>query len=192
MHSLHHEETTAWAHFTDYEKRHRLVARVFREPPTGLFWGEDGAAGLETLLRRAADALDMDLVLVGHVNEMTYTTVAFYSRTAEPSITRGDTIPIGETYCRQEISAIEPFLLQDATNDPVHGDAFVEHPGYRVHGLRAYAGAHISLWDGTVFGTLCGVDGSARPVGGEAMEKLSLIAREVAQVLERRLATQGK
>ena len=69
-----------------------------------------------------------------------------------------------------------------------HAGGVGGEPGHRIHGLRAYAGAPIRLSNGTVFGTLCGVDGCARAVTDESMAALTIIAREVAQVLERRLS----
>lgn len=178
------EETRHEARFTDHRGLGALTARVIERPPLELFPGADGAEGIRDLLRHAADALDMSLILVGHVNESRYTTVAFYSRDADPSIQRGDTIPIGETYCREEIVSGDAFVLEDATMDP----AFAAHPGFTVHGLRAYVGASLRLGEDTVFGTLCGVDGRARTIGPEASQELAELAATLSREIEQRLA----
>ncbi len=173
------------ARFQDYQATHELLARVLRRPPLRVFRGVDGADGLRDLLAEAAELLDMTLVLVGHVNASRYTTVAFYAREPDPSIQRGDTIPIGETYCRQEIVSGDTFALEDA----LASDVFREHPGFTKFGLRAYAGASLRLSDGTVFGTLCGVDGRARAIPAGAAEGLASIAARVSQEIDRRLLT---
>lgn len=172
------------AQFTDHRDTATIRARVLERAPLDLFHGDDGAEGIRDLLREAAETLDMSLILVGHVNNSRYTTVAFYSKDADPSIKRGDTIPIGETYCREEIVSGDSFVLEDATLDP----EFAGHPGHVVHGLRAYVGASLRLGEDTVFGTLCGVDGRARTIAPEAAEELAGLAQSLSDEIARRLA----
>lgn len=170
------------AEYRSHGGAHARRANILPRPPLELFLGPSGADGLEEELGKAAALLDMDLVLLGHVNDATYTTVAFYCRHPSPSLRRGDTIPIGETYCREEISSNEPFLLADATVGP-----YADHAGWTRHGLRAYAGAAIVLPDGRLFGTLCGVDTRPRPLGPDMPRGLASIAARVANEIGRRI-----
>lgn len=173
------------ATFTDYRGRRQRAARILREPPLHAFRGSDGCEGLRPLLAELAELVDMDLILLGHVSPSTYTTLAYFARTAEPSLQRGDTIPIGETYCREEITADAPFVLEDAEAEGI----YAHHPGYVKHGLRAYVGAPIELADGTVLGTLCAVDANPKPVRPEAVQRLREIAQELSTEIDRRLNT---
>lgn len=158
------------------------MATVLAAPPLDAFPGPYGDDGLRHLLAEVAELFGMELVLLGHVNDKTYTTTAVYSRLPPPLLGKGAEIPIGETYCREEMTAKAPFVLGDAELE-----GFGEHPGYTRHGLRAYVGAPIELEDGTVFGTLCAVDRQPRAPRLEAVERLLEIAKLVGAIVSERL-----
>ena len=170
--------------FTNHDGSRSRRLTYLPDPPLDLFGGKDGTAGLETLLEEVARVLDMDLVLLGHVDADRYTTLAAYSRNPALTLDKGFIIPIGNTYCREEITADKPFVLGDATLDP----RFAEHPGYKVYGLRSYVGTPLRLPDGTLFGTLCGVDTRPHLVSLAAVERLVALSREVTRELLRRMA----
>lgn len=153
------------------------------EPRLRLFAGHAEFEPFEPLLRGVAEALDMDLVLLGHVSRLRYTAVAVYARQPAFALSEGTIIPIGETYCREEITADAPFVLGDAVADP----RFVDHPGYVKHGLRSYAGAPVRLDDGRLYGTLCAVDVKPAAPTRHGVERLVEVAERVGRELSRRL-----
>lgn len=162
----------------------RRSVRIHGDPRLDIFTGPNGADGLEDLLADTAEAAGMRLVLLGHVNESVYTAVATYARDPAFAFPQGALIPIGETYCREEITADRPFVLGDAT---LH-ERFLHHPGYTKHGLRCYAGAPVTLPDGTLFGTLCAVDTGAALPSLVGVEKLLVLAAEAGRRIGERLS----
>lgn len=166
--------------FTDHTGRRTIEAEVIEEAPLRSFRAT--SVRMQWLLAETAETLDMELALLGHVNAERYTVVGFHAR-GSSAMSIGHVIPIGETYCRQELTASRPFVLGDATLDA----DFAEHPGYTRHGLRAYVGAALRLSDGTFFGTLCGVDSRPRFPSLDAIERFVEIAEEVAEEVERGL-----
>lgn len=169
--------------FTNFARDASRAARVLAKPPLDAFPGGGGLAGLEPLLSLVADVLDMDLVLVGHVNGDTYTATASYSRRSDLQFPKGGTIPILETYCCEEIVAGAPFAIADAEHDPRYRD----HPGYTKLGLRSYVGAPLVLEDGTLYGTLCGTDTLPKTVDHEQVERLLILAGTLSVEISRRL-----
>lgn len=160
------------AEFTDYEaQRHRDVL-ILTDPQI-----EALHDAFDDLLREAAEALDMDLILLGHVDQDTYTVVAAHRRDPSYSLEPGDTLPILDTYCRQEITWEKPFVLGDALAHP----AFRNHPGLTKHGLRAYVGSPIILADATVYGTLCGVDRRSKIVPLAGVERLLALSKTISE-----------
>jgi len=167
---------------TDHFGRRKREHRVLAEAPLAAFEGEYGTTGLEELLREVAEATGMELVLLGHVNADTYTTVAAWTKRPPPPLSKGSRIPIVETYCRQELTADAPFVMGDAILA-----GFAEHPGYVKYGLRAYVGVPVILGDGTTFGTLCAVDTHPRVPSLAGVERLIEASLRVAEELSRRL-----
>lgn len=169
--------------FVDYFRERRRRSQVLTEPPLEAFPGEDGAEGIAHLLQEVGELLDMELVLLGHLNGDHYTTVAYRARDGPSPIAKGDIIPIGETYCRQEITADAPFVLGDACVQ----EGFADHPGFTKYGLRAYVGVPVKLPDGTLFGTLCGVDQKPCYPSLERVERIVEIADALGVEIGRRL-----
>lgn len=157
--------------------------RVLQDPHLGLFLGEGGVPELDERLEEVTQLLDMDLALLGHVNANAYTLLALYSREPDPALSTGDVLPIGDTYCREEITADRVFVLGDATLE----ERFRDHPGYVKYGLRSYVGVPIVVDGDLVLGTLCGVATSPTSPRLANMERLVRIARELADVAEHRL-----
>lgn len=172
------------ARFMAQDGERTRSARILADPQLDIFTGPNGADGLEDILADTAEAAGMRLVLLGHVNESVYTAVATYTRDPALAFPQGSLIPIGETYCREEITADRPFVLGDATLY----ERFLHHPGYTKHGLRSYAGAPVTLPDGTLFGTLCAVDTGPSLPSLKGVEKLIVLAKEAGRRIGERLA----
>jgi signal transduction histidine kinase len=88
--------------------------------------------------------------------------------------------------CASAILQHEPLVVMDAAVDPntlanplVAGD----------FGLRFYAGAPLTTWDGHSLGTICVIDREPREVGDEDVAMLEQLAAIVVHELELRLAT---
>lgn len=174
--------------FSNHGSTRSLDARVLATPPLEVFPGKDGCGGLEVLLALVAEALDMDLVLVGHVNPNTYTATAAFCRDPAIPLTKGSEIPIGDTYCREEITARAPFAIGDAAVDPTYR----EHPGYRKFGLRAYVGVPLLLEDGSLYGTLCATDTRPKEITPEMVDRILLLSGLVAVEISRRLGLKAE
>lgn len=170
--------------FTDYTGQKERRARILASPRLEIFARSIAEDVIQERLRALCEALQMDLVLLGHVNEREYTVVALHCRDPSYALHPGDKLPIDETYCRQEITSDAPFVLGDALIDAT----FCEHPGYVKHKLRSYAGAPIWLPDGTLYGTLCGVDRGPKLPSLEAVERLVQVAQEISEEIYRRLS----
>lgn len=166
--------------FRSHDGTRTRETRVFATPCGEAF---QEAPEVARLLEAAADAVDMDLVLLGHVNGSAYTAVAVHARRPELALPEGTLIPIGETYCREELTSDTPFVLGDAQEEP----RFASHPGFVTHGLRAYVGVPIVLADGTLYGTLCAADVRPRNPTLRGIERLQRLARLAATHVERRL-----
>ena len=171
------------ATFVDVTGERVRRAPVLPDPHLELFHGPAGAEGLEAELASVGERLGMGLVLLGHVNGERYTVVALHRREPRYALEPGDVIPIGETYCRQEITADKAFVLGNAALDP----RFASHPGYLKYGLIAYVGAPITLPDGTVFGTLCAVDAEPKVPRLDAVEHLVATSERLGRLVALRL-----
>lgn len=167
--------------FREYHGTRTREAKVIDEPPLYLFEEEEGPFGAH--LEEVGRATAMEMVLLGHVNAQRYTTLQVWARSPPPPLARGHVIPIDDTYCRQEITSDEPFVMGDARTHP----HFREHPGYLRHGLRSYVGAPLWLPDGTLLGTLCAVGTQPHWPSLASVERLVHVSEDVAREMGRRL-----
>ncbi|MEO6857290.1 MAG: GAF domain-containing sensor histidine kinase [Solirubrobacteraceae bacterium] len=101
-----------------------------------------------------------------------------------------DAVQVGRDpgLCASAILQHEPLVIADASVDPyalanplVAGDL----------GLRFYAGAPLTTWDGHNLGTLCVIDKEPRLISDEDAATLEDLAAIVVHELELRLATQA-
>jgi PAS domain S-box-containing protein len=73
--------------------------------------------------------------------------------------------------------------VPDATQDP----RFADNPDViKPDGIRLYAGAPLTLSNGTVLGTLCVVDSKVRELTAEQQQGLKLLGMQAVQLLEAR------
>ncbi|ELY54108.1 multi-sensor signal transduction histidine kinase [Natronococcus amylolyticus DSM 10524] len=101
--------------------------------------------------------------------------------TANDRVRPGKTAPLSETYCRQTIETMEPFVLTDA---PAEG--WADDRAYRRWGFDTYVGCEIPAGDGTR--TVCFADDDARsePLTPAERGFVELAAQWLSYELERR------
>ncbi|MDG5818115.1 ATP-binding protein [Natronococcus sp. A-GB7] len=101
--------------------------------------------------------------------------------TADDRVRPGKTAPLSETYCRQTIETMEPFVLTDAPDE-----GWADERAYRRWGFDTYVGCEIPGGDGTR--TVCFADDDARsePLTPAERGFVELAAQWLSYELERR------
>jgi len=127
-------------------------------------------------LTTAADLLGMEVVFVGGIDEETFTFDRV--RGEWPGIDEGASSDRTDSFCHRMLAGA-PAATADAAHDPYYADA----PIRERLGITSYVGVPIRLADGTVVGTLCGVDHSSVPVADAAIEVLRELAAIIATYL---------
>ncbi|MBF4584826.1 PP2C family protein-serine/threonine phosphatase [Curtobacterium sp. VKM Ac-2887] len=86
---------------------------------------------------------------------------------------QGSSVPASEQFCATTVLSPEPMVIPDTSLDArfAHTAAVVEH------GIRFYAGAPLTMQDGTRVGTLCIMDATPRELSVEDLELLRDLAR---------------
>ncbi|MBT1621101.1 SpoIIE family protein phosphatase [Curtobacterium flaccumfaciens pv. oortii] len=86
---------------------------------------------------------------------------------------QGSSVPASEQFCATTVLSPEPMVIPDTSLDArfAHTAAVVEH------GIRFYAGAPLTMHDGTRVGTLCIMDATPRELSVEDLELLRDLAR---------------
>jgi hypothetical protein len=99
---------------------------------------------------------------------------------------QGGSAPTGEVFCSTTVLQDGPLVVPDATLDPRFSSlaAVTGAPG-----IRFYAGAPLTLADGTAVGTLCIMDAQPRELSADDIELLADLARwaerELGQAIDR-------
>ncbi len=98
---------------------------------------------------------------------------------------QGSSVPASEQFCATTVLSPEPMVIPDTTLDP----RFAHTPAVAEHGIRFYAGAPLSMLDGTRVGTLCIMDATPRSLTAEDIDLLRDLARwaerELGHTIER-------
>jgi len=98
---------------------------------------------------------------------------------------QGTSAPASEQFCATTVLSPEPMVIPDATLDP----RFARSTAVAEHGIRFYAGAPLSMLDGTRVGTLCIMDAQPRVFSAEDLDLLRDLAhwaeRELGHSIER-------
>lgn len=86
---------------------------------------------------------------------------------------QGSSVPASEQFCATTVLSPEPMVIPDTALDPrfAHTEAVAEH------GIRFYAGAPLTMLDGTRVGTLCIMDAQPRTLTTEDLDLLRDLAR---------------
>ncbi len=95
-------------------------------------------------------------------------------------------MPASEQFCATTVLTPEPMVIPDTTLDP----RFAATAAVAEHGIRFYAGAPLTMLDGTRVGTLCVMDAQPREFGAEDVALLRDLARwaerELGYAIDRR------
>jgi GAF domain-containing protein len=98
---------------------------------------------------------------------------------------QGGSVPVDAVMCSATVLQDEPLVVPDTTLDP----RFREMVAVTEHGVRFYAGAPLTMFDGTRVGTLCIMDAEPRTLSAADVALLRDLAhwaeRELGFVLER-------
>lgn len=86
---------------------------------------------------------------------------------------QGDSNPAEQVFCATTVLQAEPLVVEDLSLDP----RFADLAAVTEQGIRFYAGAPLSMLDGTRVGTLCIMDGQPRALSAEDVEMLRDLAR---------------
>lgn len=92
---------------------------------------------------------------------------------------QGTSVPASEQFCATTVLSPEPMVIPDASLDP----RFAHTAAVAEHGIRFYAGAPLTMLDGTRVGTLCIMDATPREMSAEDLALL----RDLAHWAEREL-----
>uniref|UniRef100_UPI003EE576CA GAF domain-containing protein n=1 Tax=Curtobacterium flaccumfaciens TaxID=2035 RepID=UPI003EE576CA len=99
---------------------------------------------------------------------------------------QGTSVPASEQFCATTVLTPEPMVIPDTTLDP----RFAATAAVAEHGIRFYAGAPLTMLDGTRVGTLCVMDAQPREFGAEDVALLRDLARwaerELGYAIDRR------
>ncbi len=86
---------------------------------------------------------------------------------------QGTSVPASEQFCATTVLSPEPMVIPDTTLDP----RFAQTAAVAEHGIRFYAGAPLSMQDGTRVGTLCVMDAQPAVFSDEDLALLRDLAR---------------
>jgi PAS domain S-box-containing protein len=92
-------------------------------------------------------------------------------------------LPRQLSFCGHVVSTDSPLVVGDALLDVRFADNPIVLGDPRI---RFYAGMPLRLEDGSVIGTLCVIDQEPRCPSAEQLEMLTLLARQVTRLLEKR------
>lgn len=98
---------------------------------------------------------------------------------------QGTSVPASEQFCATTVLGAEPLVIPDTTLDP----RFAHTAAVAEHGIRFYAGAPLTMVDGSRVGTLCVMDAQPREVSPDDLALLRDLARwaerELGHVVDR-------
>jgi EAL domain-containing protein (putative c-di-GMP-specific phosphodiesterase class I) len=146
---------------------------------------QDGRSpGIRRLLTTAREVLGMDVSFLSrlHGDEQTFTRVDAVAGASAPA--EGMTGQATDGYCALMLAGQVPASVPDVPAHPVLGPMNVT----AALGVGAYCGVPVPLPDGTLYGTLCGLDPRPGIVPDTVqMAELSTIARLIGIGLQREI-----
>jgi len=120
---------------------------------------ERGRVGLDRIVELAHRHLGLDLVYVAELTPDTLLFRAVAGNTALFDVKLNDGVPVDGTYSQLLVEGKIPNLLADTSADSRVAKLAVT----REVGVGAYIGVPLRLSDGSLYGTMCGVDTHADP-----------------------------
>lgn len=138
---------------------------------------------VDAVLSATASLLGTEVVFIGGFDEQTFTFARVHGEANWPGICEGGTLPRTDAVCSAMLGGAPA-----ATTDLPHDDSYAM-PGGRAVGLgvTTYIGVPICRADGTLLGTLCGLDRGAVPVAEHTLTVLRQLAEVVATHLDQRI-----
>ncbi|WIB13812.1 GAF domain-containing protein [Curtobacterium sp. MCPF17_052] len=133
----------------------------------------------DRITRMTHDAFGVPLTFLNLVHHDLVTTQSTFGWN------QGTSVPANEQFCATTVLTPEPLVIPDTTLDP----RFAHTAAVAEHGIRFYAGAPLSMLDGTRVGTLCIMDAQPRAFSATDLALLRDLARwaerELGYALER-------
>lgn len=148
-----------------------------------------GAAqrSIQDLLTAARIALNMDLAFLSHIKDGTQEFDYVVNPAAALDLEAGSSVPAEGAYCAMMLRGEIPNIVQDVRGHPVLGSL----PATSELGVGAYCGVPVRLPDGSLYGTLCGLGGEARPdLSADQVTVLTVLSSLLGQQLEHLQAEQ--
>ncbi|HXY44159.1 MAG TPA: EAL domain-containing protein [Acidimicrobiales bacterium] len=115
---------------------------------------EQGRVGLDRVVELAHRHLGLEVVFVAEVSADTWACRAVAGDAASFNVTLGEGIPADATYSQLLTAGELANLIPDTSAVP----RLAQLPWTRKAGIGAFIGVPLQLSDGTLYGTLCGMD----------------------------------
>jgi len=153
--------------------------------------GDGDSPVVRRLLATAREVLGVDLTFLARLEDgrQTFEQVDRASGLLGLDLPEGTEADASEGYCSRMLAGDVPAAVPDVAAHPVLGPMAVT----AELGAGSYCGVAVHLPDGSLYGTLCGLDRSAgaAPSGGQ-LEALRILARLVGARLAREHAEQAR
>lgn len=121
----------------------------------------------DRITRMAHEAFDVPLTFLNLVHHDLVTTQSTFGWH------QGSSVPASEQFCASTVLTREPMVIPDASLDA----RFANTAAVAEHGIRFYAGAPLTMVDGTRVGTLCLMDAVPRTFSPDDVALLGELAR---------------
>ncbi len=121
----------------------------------------------DRITRMTHEAFGVPLTFLNLVHHDLVTTQSTYG------FQQGTSVPASEQFCATTVLTPEPMVIPDALLDT----RFAATPAVTEYGIRFYAGAPLTMPDGTRVGTLCVMDAEPRVFSDEDLALLRDLAR---------------
>lgn len=143
--------------------------------------GDDARKTVEQTLETAREMLGMDIAYLSRFDDGVQRVRDADGDTESFGLTPGTEIVLADSYCQRMVNGEIPSAICDASHAPVVSQLDVTTDA----GIAAYLGVPVVLSDGALYGTLCCADHEAKSLGDREVRFLELLAKLVAQAVER-------
>jgi PAS domain S-box-containing protein len=143
------------------------------------------SATLEVSLRAVRETLAMDVAYVSEIVGRDMVVRELEGDGASFTLARERATPRADTYCQRMLDGRIPNLIPDVRADDRTSSLSITRAG----NVGAFATVPLTFADGRVYGTLCAASHEARPLDFRGLQFLKLVARLIADQLEREQAT---
>jgi PAS domain S-box-containing protein len=171
-----------------------MVLAGYREPLAESAFGgrsfSSSREAIETTLRLVTSQLGLRTAYVARITrgEGRFEVLAVHEEAGGLGVAEGLIAPLGEAWCRSVAETDRPCLVRDAEADADLIDGALQ----RRFGAGCYVGAPILRGDGSLFGTLAGLDAEPRPLSTRDVDLMVVLARALASSVERDYLLDGR